>query len=85
MRSLIFLIYKQKYNFMKTKKYNEFVNEEIQLIDENKAVKIIASLGKHAITAIAAYLVQNPEVIGNLFNTLKDMGDKKVNSEISKL
>ena len=71
---------------MEVKKYDEFISEEnIQPLDEDKAGNIIASLGKHAIAAIAAYLVQNPEVIEDLFDTLKNKGDRKVDSELSKL
>ena len=71
---------------MEVKKYDEFISEEnIQPLDEDKAGNIIASLGKHAIAAIAAYLVQNPEVIEDLFDTLKSKGDRKVDSELSKL
>jgi len=71
---------------MEVKKYKEFINEEnIQPLDEAKSTEIIASLGKHAIAAIAAYLVQNPEVIEDLFDTLKSKGDRNVDSAISKL
>lgn len=71
---------------MEVKKYDEFISEEnIQHLDEGKAGKIIASLGKHAITAIAAYLVENPKAIEDLFDTLKSKGDRKVDSAISKL
>lgn len=69
---------------MTTKKYNEFIGEN-NTIDEGKAASILASLGKHAVAAIVAYLAQNPEVIGNVIDNLKGSNDSKVRKEMSNL
>ena len=71
---------------MRVKKLNEFIDNE-QSLEESKstAIKALASLGKHASLAIVQYLADNPDVITDVFDNLKNSGDSKVSRELSKL
>lgn len=52
---------------------------------KSKAVSILAKIGKHAVTAIVTYLVQNPEVIQSVFKNLESSSDPKVKGAMKDL
>lgn len=71
---------------MRVKKLNEFIDNDQSLEESKSAVaRALASLGKHAALAIVQYLSDNPDVISDVFDNLKNSGDPKVSKQISKL
>ena len=65
------------------KKIYEF--EDTGIFNEANAADILSKMGKHASIAIINYLQENPELIKNVWDSLVNSGNSKVEKNIKKI